>query len=140
MNYFTRSFVSAFAAAFAVRRRWFAIPAVLVLALHASMLEAVYGGTVVHERRVLTVNGKERSYALYVPASVQDSAPLVVSLHGMYGTVYSFYKMVNGAETEVQQENADDEGKTYAVVELEKALGVQIQIQREEVFNYMYRL
>jgi ACT domain-containing protein len=26
------------------------------------------------------------------------------------------------------------------LAELEKALGVQIQIQREEVFNYMYRL
>ena len=79
-----------------MRHRCFAILAVLVLALHASMLEAAYGGTVVHERRVLTVNGKERSYALYVPASVHDSAPLVFSLHGMYGTVYSFYKMVDG--------------------------------------------
>ncbi len=109
MNVLMKSVV----AAFAVRHRWFAILAVLALALYASMLDAAYGGTVVHERRVLTVNGKERSYALYVPASVRDSAPLVVSLHGMYGTIYSFYKMVDGVETKVEQENAGDEGVYY---------------------------
>ena len=109
MNVLMKSVV----AALAVRHRWFAILAVLALAFYASMLDAAYGGTVVHERRVLTVNGKERSYALYVPASVQDSAPLVVSLHGMYGTIYSFYKMVDGVETKVEQENAGDEGVYY---------------------------
>ena len=109
MNVLKKSVV----AAFAVRHRWLAILAVLALAFYASMLDAAYGGAVVHERRVLTVNGKERSYALYVPASVQDSAPLVVSLHGMYGTIYSFYKMVDGVETKVEQENAGDEGVYY---------------------------
>lgn len=33
----------------------------------------------------LTVNGKSRSYLLYVPANVQENAPLVFSLHGTGG-------------------------------------------------------
>ena len=35
----------------------------------------------------LNVNGKDRTYLLYVPNSVKDSAPLVISLHGAGGTV-----------------------------------------------------
>ena len=35
----------------------------------------------------LQVNGKTRSYLLYVPNNVKDSAPLVISLHGAGGTV-----------------------------------------------------
>ena len=35
----------------------------------------------------LQVNGKTRSYLLYVPNNVRDSAPLVISLHGAGGTV-----------------------------------------------------
>ena len=35
----------------------------------------------------LQVNGKTRSYLLYVPNNVKDSAPLVISLHGAGGVV-----------------------------------------------------
>ena len=35
----------------------------------------------------LQVNGKTRSYLLYVPNNVRDSTPLVISLHGAGGTV-----------------------------------------------------
>ena len=35
----------------------------------------------------ISVNGKSRTYLLYVPNNVKDSAPLVISLHGAGGTV-----------------------------------------------------
>ena len=35
----------------------------------------------------LSVSGKSRTYLLYVPNNVKDSAPLVISLHGAGGTV-----------------------------------------------------
>ena len=67
-------------------------------------------GTAVHERRLLTVNGVQRSYALYVPIEVKANPALVISLHGMYGTIYTFYKDIAGVKTKVEQENSEDEG------------------------------
>lgn len=64
----------------------------------------------VHERRLLTVNGIQRSYALYVPIGVKTKPALVISLHGMYGTIYTFYKDIAGVKTKVEQENSEDEG------------------------------
>lgn len=65
---------------------------------------------VVHERRLLTVNGVQRSYALYVPIEVKAKPALVISLHGMYGTIYTFYKDIAGVKTKVEQESSEDEG------------------------------
>ena len=67
----------------------------------------------VHERRLVTVNGVQRSYALYVPAEVTvktGKSALVFSLHGAQGRIYKFYKDVDGVKTEVDQENSEDEG------------------------------
>ena len=67
----------------------------------------------VHERRVLTVNDVKRSYALYVPKEVTlktEKSALVFSLHGAHGRIYRFYKDVGGVKTEVDEENAEDEG------------------------------
>ena len=65
---------------------------------------------VVHERRLVTVGGVPRSYALYVPRTVAKKPALVFSLHGAWGTVYTFYKDVNGEKKKVEQEEADEEG------------------------------
>ena len=65
---------------------------------------------VVHERRLLTVGGVQRSYALYVPIEVKAKPALVISLHGMYGTIYTFYKDIAGVKTKVEQESSEDEG------------------------------
>ena len=76
----------------------------------------IYGDAipeVVHERCLVTVGGVQRSYALYVPLEVKAKPALVISLHGMYGTIYSFYKNVNGVKTQVDQENSEDEGVYY---------------------------
>lgn len=67
----------------------------------------------VHERRVVAVGGVERSYALYVPENVAPKPALVFSLHGTYGTIYTFYKNINGVKTKVEQENAGDAGVYY---------------------------
>ena len=67
----------------------------------------------VHERRVLTVNDVKRSYALYVPKEVTlktEKSALVFSLHGAHGRIYRFYKDVGGVKSEVDEENAEDEG------------------------------
>ena len=66
----------------------------------------------VHERRLLTVGDVQRSYALYVPETVAENPALVISLHGMYGTIYSFYKDIDGVKTKVEQEASEDEGVT----------------------------
>ena len=65
---------------------------------------------VVHERRLLTVGGVQRSYALYVPIEVKAKPALVISLHGMYGTIYTFYKDIAGVKTKVEQEDSEVEG------------------------------
>jgi len=73
----------------------------------------VYGDSVpvtVHERRLVTVDDVQRSYALYVPKEIKAKPALVFSLHGAYGTIYSFYKDINGVKTKVGQENSEDEG------------------------------
>lgn len=75
----------------------------------------VYGDseqTTVHERRLLTVGDVTRSYALYVPKTMKANPALVISLHGMYGTIYSFYKDIDGVKTKVSQEESEDEGVT----------------------------
>lgn len=48
---------------------------------------ASYGSEKVGAERTITVEGKERRYWLYVPASVegQENVPVVFSLHGRYG-------------------------------------------------------
>ena len=65
---------------------------------------------VVHERRLVTVGGVQRSYALYVPKDVKAKPALVFSLHGAHGTIYTFYKDIDGVKTKVEQENSEDEG------------------------------
>lgn len=41
--------------------------------------------TKVDTEKSITVNGKERKYILYVPSTVSENAPMVISLHGASG-------------------------------------------------------
>ena len=54
---------------------------VICLALTTSVFASKYNGKI-----QLKVNDKQRTYKLYVPNNVSDSAPLVLSLHGTGGS------------------------------------------------------
>lgn len=58
----------------------------MVMMLFITGSNGIYAG-VINEERAITVDGKERKYWLYVPASVegQKNVPVVFSLHGRYG-------------------------------------------------------
>lgn len=47
----------------------------------------IYAGVEINGERTITVDGKERRYWLYVPATVEgeENVPVVFSLHGRYG-------------------------------------------------------
>lgn len=60
----------------------------MVMILFITGSNGIYAGVEIKGERTITVEGKERRYWLYVPASVegQENVPVVFSLHGRYGT------------------------------------------------------
>lgn len=59
----------------------------MVMILFITGSNGIYAGVGINKERTIRVDGKERRYWLYVPASVegQKDVPVVFSLHGRYG-------------------------------------------------------
>lgn len=60
----------------------------MVMILFITGSNGIYAGEEINGERTITVDGKNRRYWLYVPASVegQENVPVVFSLHGRFGT------------------------------------------------------
>ena len=59
----------------------------MVMMLFIIGSNGIYAGVEINGERTITVDGKERRYWLYVPATVEgeENVPVVFSLHGRYG-------------------------------------------------------
>ena len=88
-------------------------------------------------RAILTVLGSDRPGIVACVASTlasHEANILDISQTILQG-IFTMTMLVDVGKSPVTFQELSDE-----LADLEKTLGVQIQIQREEVFNYMYRL